>query len=430
MSRILAIPWNFPPAQMEDHRLVSIIDLEKGTTWASVSKYFKNYKIERTFFFGTQGLIQFDTAEEAQRFVKDKKYYIPELRATVTISSIASILALSPTQKKMKRSPVICLQITRLRCYLGIHDIYDECSNFGIVQKIICFKNKEKFALVQMETIDQASLALANLSKLDRYSPSFEIHAEFSKCQSITVQYNNSKSFDFTVPGAMQQFELLKEGLTNELPFFEPEESNVIPKAFNFVRPVQFDPAYGNSLTVNGLIAPSADFVRNIFKQYGAVLKVKLIQKQGQYFSFIQMRNAFYARLAMTNIDKLFYKKQKIKVELSSKRDVHPETNKLNGQIDFQDYSQNQEDPDLITFVNMWIPSEYVSVRPNTFDLKSYALEYSAKYIEDKNILQFRSIDEATTFIGNFIPNNSGKIVLHYCKPPELSISYPQSLVN
>lgn len=429
MSRILAMPWNFPPGQTEDHRLVSIIDLEKGTTWAQISKYFKNYRIERTFFFGTQGLIQFDTAAEAQRFVNDKKYYIPELRATVTISSIPSIVSLSPSQKKMKRSPVICLQITRLRCYLGIHDIYEECSNFGVVEKIICFKNKDKFALVQMENVDQAALALANLSKVNRYSPSFELHVEYSKCTNIVIQFNNSKSFDFTVPGAKEQFELLKEGLTNEFPFFEPEESNDIPRVFDFVRPVQFDPAYGNSLAVIGLPASTANFARNIFQQYGAVLKVKLIQKQGQHTTYIQMRNAFYARLAMTNLDKMVYKGHAIKVDLSSRRDVHPETNVLNGQLDYQEYSEEQEDPDLPMFVDMWNPSEYVSVRPKSYSLQAAAQQCKAEYIEDKNMLKFATVDDATTFIGNFVPQRGNNIILHYAKPPSITVTFPHNFV-
>ncbi|EAY23498.1 hypothetical protein TVAG_071620 [Trichomonas vaginalis G3] len=314
MSRILAMPWNFPPGQNNDHRLVSIIDLEKGTNWSTISKYFKNYRIERTFFFGNQGLVQFTTAAEAQRFVSDKKYYIPEIRATATISPIPSIVSPTPSQKKMVRSQVICIQVIRLRCYLGIHDIYDECSHFGVVQKIICFEKKGKYALLQMENVDQAALVLANLSIPNRYAPSFELRVQYSKNTNIVIQYNNSKSFDFTVPGALDEFELLREGLTNEVPYFEPESCNEIPRSFDFVRPVQFDPAYGNSLTVTGLPANQATFARNIFQQYGAVLKVKVMTKQNEVLTYVQMRNAFYARLAMTNINGMVFNGKKVTV--------------------------------------------------------------------------------------------------------------------
>lgn len=425
------MPWNYPPGQSRDHRLVDIIDLEPGTQWANVSKYFKHYRIERYHFFGTQGIVQFSTADEAIRFVNDKKYYIPELRATVTISPIPSIVAPSPSQRKSVRSQVICIQVIRLRCYLGIHDIYDECSHFGIVEKIICFEKQGKFALVQMQTVEQAALVLANLTIPNRYAPSFELRVQYSKNANIVIQFNNSKSFDFTLPGAKEQFELVKEGLTNEIPFFEPEPSPDIPKSFDFVRPVQFDPAYGNSLTTTGLPPRKASFARNIFQQYGIVLKVKVILKQNECTTHIQMRNAFYARLALTNLNSMTFNGKKIDVDLSTRRDVHPETNESKNQVDYQEYNAEQDDPDLPVFLEMWNPSIYVGVRPKSFNLKQFAESSGAEYILSSNFLKFPSIDAATEFIGaNSLQTISGKfITLYYAKPPDVNLTHPQSLV-
>lgn len=423
------MPWNYPPGQSREHRLVEIIDLTPGTEWSQVEKYFKPYKIELHHFFGSQGLVQFNRAKDALKFVTEKQYYISELRATVTISAIPSIVPPISAKRKMFRSQVLRIQVIRLRCYLGIHDIYEECSRFGIVEKIICFQTNDKsdksckFALVQMQNVEQASIALANLNNPNRYAPSFELRVEYSKNTNIVIQFNNSKSFDFTVPGAKDQFEMVKEGLTNEFPFFEPD-TTYVPKSFDLVRPIQFDPSYGNALTTIGLQPKPASYARNIFQQYGIVLKVKVVLKQNECWTHVQMRNAFYARLAQTNMNGTTINGKKLNIELSNKPNVHPETNDTRNQIDYQEYDSEQDDPDIQVFAEMWKPSQYISVRPKAVSLKDFANGHGIEYIGEKNMLKFQNIDAATDFIAtNSLSTYNGKfITLYYAKPPNVNL--------
>ena len=422
MARVLAKPWNYPPGQSDQHRLVHIIDLPQNSQWTDVSKYFKHYKIERTHFFGTQGLVQFFSSEDARKFVNEHGAYLPELRATVTLSSLPFMIGPNPSTRRTLKSRVICIQVIRLHGCLGIQDIFEECSHFGNVMKIICFEKLGKFALVQMENVEQAAMALANLSKSTRYTPTFELRVQYSRNNNIVVQFNNSKSFDFTLPGAAEQFEKIREGLTGEPPFFEPDKADDVPPNFEYFRPFQYDLAFGNSLTISGFPAEriSTDFIRNVFCQYGVVFRVKVLVKAQNCTAFVQMRNSMFARLALTNLNDMCYNGSILHIEVSNHPDVHQETTNPNSVQLFKEYPE-ADDPDVGVYAEMWPPSKYVHVRPKRINIGDLVVP-NGKYIEEMNAWMFNTIDEATDFIGtqSQVVHNKRTITLMYARPPSL----------
>ena len=419
MSRILAKPWNYPPGQSKTHRLVKIIDLDPGTDWETVKKYFDKYKIEKHYFFGTQGLVQFNDPNDAAKFLVEHNYYIEDLHATVTFSSLPHVFF--PRGKPKSR--VICIQIIRIRAYVGIHDIFEECSNFGKVLRIICFEKIGWYALVEMETEEQAAMVFANVQNSGkRFAPNFELRVQYSMNEKINLTTNNSKSFDFTLPGAYEAFDLVSEGLTGEVPFYPPDKNEVIPKQLDLFRPVQFDPAFGNSLNVTKMPPKSADFLRNLFSQYGVVLKVKTVLKEQEHSAFIQMRTGFFARLAMIHLNMCPINGKKIRVEISSHRDVHPETSAQNGQLEYKEYEEELEDPDLTAYSQMWCPSQYVGIRPNELKITDLGEVKGAEVDVENNYLKFKTVEEAALFIGNTTmkPQDDVPTVLFFKKPPSI----------
>ena len=419
MSRILARPWSYPPGQQSAHRLVKLIDLDPGTDWKKVKPYFEGYKIDKYHFFGTVGLVQFYDANEAHKYLVQHQYYIPDLHATATLSSIPQMVF--PRGKPKSR--VICIQIIRIRAFVGIHDIYEECSNFGKVLRIICFEKQGRYALVEMETEEQAAVVFANIqNSAKRFAPTFELRVQYSMNEKIHLTSNNSKSFDFTLPGAMESFDLVREGLTGELPFFPPDKNEMIPTQLNFFRPVQFDPAFGNSLNITKIPLQTANFIKNLFSQYGVVLKVKTVVKEQEPSAFVQMRSGFFARLAVTHLNQCPLLGKKIRVEISPHRDVHPETSAQNGQIEYKEYDEDADDPDLSAYGSMWCPSKYVGIRPKGIKISDLEIPKGNFEIDEKlNCFIFPSIDLATNFIGLTNPKSFDDVptILYFMKPPK-----------
>ena len=418
MSRILAHPWRYPPGKELTHRLVKLTNLDPGTDWEKVKHFFDGYKIQLYHFFGTQGLVQFLNASDAVKYIHTHNFCIPELHATVTLSSIPQMVF--PRTKPKSR--VICIRIIRVRAFVGIHDIYDECSNFGNVLRIICFEKQGRYALVEMETEEQAAVVFVNIQKTTKFAPTFELRVQYSTNEKIHLTSNNSKSFDFTVPGAEEAFDLVRQGLTGEQPFFSPDSNEMIPKQLDYFRPVQFDPAFGNSLNITKIPLQTAEFFKNLIAQYGVVIRVKTVVKEHDPTAFVQMRTGFFARLAMFHLNQCPLLGKKMKVEISIHRDVHPETSAQNGQVEFVEYDEEADDPDLYAYSQMWCPSKYVGIRPQGIKASDLELPKGNYQIDEKlNCFVFPTIDLATNFIGSTTPKSFNEVptILYFMKPPK-----------
>lgn len=242
-GRIFAA-WECPSGPDTQHRLVNIRDLPDSCGWDRLKVLVGDKAVEYTHFFGSQALVQFCEVQDAKDFVMsaiDDGIMMGEAWLQVRMSTMQYLIPASERATRIGyETRVLCIQILKLRVYLGIHDIYDECSRLGTVEKIICFTRGGKYALVRMTTLDEASLVLANLTNNTRHLPLFQLQVQYSNNQDIVIKYNNPKSFDFTTPGAAAHFAQLREVSACEVPFFEPEPLEDMPTIFDLWRPLAY----------------------------------------------------------------------------------------------------------------------------------------------------------------------------------------------
>ncbi|KAK8890487.1 hypothetical protein M9Y10_035263 [Tritrichomonas musculus] len=411
-------PWQCPPDPSQC-RLLHFENLPPNCTWNNIYPFISSFQIEHETIFGTQALVQFSNPQQAQRFYE---YYHNQLvisgyPVAITYSPLTQLILTSESPTRTAPSRVICIQVMRLRVCLGIQDIYDECSLFGIVEKIICFEKTGKFALVQMSRVDQASLALLNLSNSPRHHPSFQFRIQYSKNQDIVIKFNNSKSFDFTTPDAQIQFARLREAVAGERPFFTVDECPEIDPIFDFWRPVHFDPTF---LPVLGIVgfdekSISCDFLKNLFSQYGIVkrIKISIIRRR---IAFIMFANSFYARLAMTFMNNCPIDGKKLSIDFP----LHPDINQQGDFNDpyYKDYSnENDEDFDVEDYSSLSFPSKFVRVKSG--NIENIILPDLAVYDPRNKVIQFLNIDEACRFIGltNTTVSNGQTILLSFYTP-------------
>jgi len=402
-------PWHSPPTTHSSHRVIHLYNLPHGTEWKSIESYFEGYIIEFSHFFSSQALIQFSSSEMARKFMNELSNRLSAAQIQSEFSCIY-YLEWDNFEKMSGISRVLCIQVVKLRVPLSIFDIYDECSLFGTVEKIICFEKSGKFALAQMKTISEAGLAMINLSNSPRHSPGFQLRVQFSKNQDIAIKFNNSKSFDFTSNGAIIHFEQLRAASISEPGFFEPEKVTEVPPVFDLFRPVHFDPAFTHYLNVTNIdeMENPCDTLRNLFKQYGPVFRVKSnILKGGRSNALILMANGFYARLAAYFMQNCPLFGREMRVDLPMHLD--PSAIGSSGcETTIKDYEADNPS-EFVGYEEMWVPSEYVKVYPDTIKVSFMNLDSSIEPIPERNVLKFANIDQASVFIaknGNGVIDN------------------------
>lgn len=389
-------PWDCPPSNTSLQRVIRISEMDKCYSVEDIMPFFNGYNVKFCHTFGKNALVEFDSRNTATRFLQDVSPSRFGLSTNLQFSPIPTLENPDAAAASPQASRVICLQILRLQISLGIYDIYDECSNFGTVEKIICFEKLGKFALVQMHSVKEAALALANLSNSSRYLPNFQFKIQYSRNQDIIIQFNNAKSFDFTHPGALAQFDQLRHTTSSESAFFTPEHSDSILDVFDLWRPVPVDQPSTQTIKVTGFDDPRtiSDSLFNLFSQYGIVLKIKVTTKQPKA-AIVQMASQFYARLVTAHMQNCPYGNNG-KLILVHPHFSDPSNDNDHGQI-VQDYSDMMDDLDLADYAEMWPPSDTVYI--DGADVSSIKLPPKAVLLTDKNALKFSTVNEAVMFI-------------------------------
>lgn len=372
------------------------MDMDRPIPWSELAPIIeKQYPVKFGHTFGKNALIEFDSHNTAVKFISDFKSYQLGSYATIAFSPIPSLELPDYNQSHQIASRVICLQILRLQISLGIYDIYDECSNFGTVEKIICFEKNGKFALVQMHDVKEAALALANLSNPMRYFPNFQIKIQYSRNQDIIIQFNNAKSFDFTNPGAIAQFDLLRHTSSSESAFFTPDQSDQINDVFEFWRPVPVDQIFTQSIKITGIEIDkgTCDALFNLISQYGAVKFIKTVCLPKQKYAVVTMATSFYARLVTAYLQNCPYNNNKLIF-------YHPHFSESAAENDHvissKDFSDESEDLDISDYQNMWSPSDIVWCSK---DISQMPIPKKAIPIPEKNAFKFPTIQEAVQYI-------------------------------
>jgi hypothetical protein len=407
-------PWDCPPSNYFNQRVIRISEMDKGYSVEGIMPFFSGYNIKFCHTFGKNALVEFDSRNTAQKFLQDVSPTKFGLYAKIQFLPIPTIESSGAAAASPHVSRVICLQILRLQISLGIYDIYDECSNFGTVEKIICFEKQGKFALVQMHSKKEAALTLANLSNSSRYLPNFQFKIQYSRNQDIIIQFNNAKSFDFTHPGALAQFDQLRHTTSSESAFFTPEHSDNILDIFDLWRPVLTEHPSTQTIKVMGFDDPKTicDSLYNLFSQYGTVIKVKTSTKQPK-IAIVQMASQFYARLVTTHMQNCPYGSGSGKLVLSYPHFTDPLSDSDYGQIT-KDYSDMADDLDITEYSKMWPPSDTVFI--DGASVSTIKLRPKAAPLPERNAVKFQNINEAVMFIAKK-PDVNNDVIYRFTNP-------------
>ena len=400
MRKRLINPWQCPPDSSQC-RLLELENLPPGCSWNDLHQYFVSYDVEYQTVFDTKALVQLVAPHQARDFFEKNngKLSLCGYQISVYLSPLIQLILTADSPTRTAPSHVICIQVMKLRVCLGIQDIYDECAQFGAVEKIICFEKTGKFALVQMSTVEQASLVLVNLSNSPRHLPAFQFRVQYSKNQDIVIKFNNSKSFDFTQSDAKVQFTRMRESTAGERPFFVIDECEDIGSVFDFWRPVSFDPTFSSVIGVCGFDDKfvTCDNLYNLFSQYGPVKKVKIAYNRRRV-AYIMFSNNFYARLATAFLNNCPFEGKHLSVDFP----LNPECIQ---QTDFgdqfcKDYANNDSDFEINDYSTLSFPSKCVSIKKG--DVTKLTLPETAELYSinsGKKNIRFQTIDDATRFI-------------------------------
>lgn len=389
-------PWDCPPSNTSLQCVLRISEMDKCYSVKDITPFFRGYKVKFCHTFGKNALVEFESRDAAVKFKQDVSPSKFGLSATIQFSPIPTLENPDAAASVNSASRVICLQILKLQISLGIYDIYDECSNFGTVEKIICFEKAGKFALVQMHSVKEAALTLANLSNSSRYLPNFQFKVHYSINQDIVIQFNNAKSFDFTHPGALAQFDQLRHTTSTESAFFTPERNKNILDVFDLWRPVPVDQPSTKTIKVTGFDnhRTISDALFNLFSQYGIVIKIKVITNQSKA-AIVQMASQFYARLVTAHMQNCPYGSSG-KLVLTHPYFADPSTDNYYGQVT-QDYSELRDDLDLDDYAELWPPSDTVAI--DGAEISTIKLPPKVVSLTDRNALKFPTVNEAVMFI-------------------------------
>lgn len=408
-------------------RVAHLRGLPAKCGWEEINEIVKDFKVESKHIFNNQALIQFETHGDALKFITESKgvVYIKEAKVRVQFSNfpVLNSSAIALFSNRVPPSPVICIQLIHLRMYIGITDIYDECAPYGTIKKIICFSNNGgKFALVQMGTQEEAASALANLFNNHKRIQCYQIHAQYSKNCELIVKNNNSRSFDFTLPGAKEEFAKLRDPMNGEAPFFAPDENSNVPEIFHIWSPVHFDPSYPEILCVSNLDELNASCMplRNLFVQYGHVQCVKIIAKNKRT-AFIQMSTGFFARIAALFLHDCPFMGRKLQISFSAHNDVTQPTEPDSADL-YAYYGPGPNDYSNEVYEQIYFPSKYVSVKGRiTAKELTHATKIGkvATAYEAENAIKFPEIDDAAKFISayNGLSFKGSELSLQFMRP-------------
>ena len=405
-------PWDCPPLNTSILCVLRISEMDKTYKKTEFEHFFIGYAVTFIHTWAKNALVEFDSHSSALKFLQENPPTKFGIYAKVQFSHIPNIERPNQALASPLLSRVICLQILRLQISLGICDIYDECSNFGTVEKIICFEKLGKFALVQMKDKNEAALALANLSNSSRYLPNFQFKIQYSRNQDIIIQFNNAKSFDFTHPGAIAQFDQLRHTSSSESAFFTPEHNANIPEIFDLWRPVPIDQP--SVMKVTGFEDPKiiCDALFNLISQYGAVSKIKVFVKPMKS-AVVQMMSPFFARLATTHLQNCPFGNMYGRLTFQYPY-FNDSPNDYEHCFMLKDYSDFNEDFDISDYGEMWPPSDTVAIVGGT--LASMNLPPRCIPIPARNAVKFPTIIEAVNYI-TMRPEVPGEILLRFARP-------------
>jgi len=109
--------------------------------------------------------------------------------------------------EKLPPNHILLLTVLNAKYPINVEVIYKVCTIVGKIKRIVCFeRNTVVQAMVEFDTLENASKARTSLHGCDIYNNCCTMKVEYSKMENLRVRENGPMSWDFTV-GKMEREE-------------------------------------------------------------------------------------------------------------------------------------------------------------------------------------------------------------------------------
>jgi len=101
--------------------------------------------------------------------------------------------------EKVPPNHILLITIRDAKYPVNVEVIYKVCSIVGPVVRVVCFeRNTVTQAMVEFDTLENASKARSSLHGADIYSNCCTMKVEYSKMETLTCRENGPMSWDFS----------------------------------------------------------------------------------------------------------------------------------------------------------------------------------------------------------------------------------------
>jgi len=109
--------------------------------------------------------------------------------------------------EKLPPNHILLITVLNAKYPINVEVIYKVCNIVGKIKRIVCFeRNTVVQAMVEFDTLENASKARTSLHGCDIYNNCCTMKVEYSKMENLRVRENGPMSWDFTV-GKMEREE-------------------------------------------------------------------------------------------------------------------------------------------------------------------------------------------------------------------------------
>ncbi|XP_072171159.1 heterogeneous nuclear ribonucleoprotein L-like [Diadema setosum] len=154
-----------------------------------------------------QALVEFEDMKSAKSCVEftqahpDNIINVGGKPAYFDYSNSARIIRPGENDSEENANNVLLMTVLRPKYRITTDVIHAICKGFGNVLRIVIFKKNGVQAMVEFDTIQNATLAKQNLHNCDIYSGCCTLKIDFARPKTLTVYKNDAETYDYTNPG-------------------------------------------------------------------------------------------------------------------------------------------------------------------------------------------------------------------------------------
>lgn len=361
-----------------------------------------------------QGFVEMADANAAQSALAGLEAMNPSIRGKNVYFQFSSRTSITKSNSASSNAPlmggqistpgsVLMLNILNAAVPVTLDNIYQISKPYGDVLRIITFTKGTNFnALVEFASPDHATQAKNFLDGKDMFQGCCTLQINWSKRQSLVVQQNNHKSWDFTKPqgqggaamggmmggmnqGMLQQQQPGMMGGGMGAQAQDPYMMNMQMPAFGGQMAGMAQDMGSKVVIVSGLVtsdqiqAPLVDQIFNLFGYYGDVQRVKILFTKRDT-ALVQFQTSQQAQLAASNLQDCPFNGAFLKVNISKFPEVTPSQDGTDekGNILTKEFSKSPDhryrQRSFMNIKNINPPSQVVHVANISDDVTDEAL--------------------------------------------------------